>query len=226
MAILIVTGLAGIGKDTVCNRVAAENKNWKIFPFGTTMKEKGLKHGIFTDKTDEEAKANGRPPLNDQIRKLPFPVRLMLQGEVFDVVAKEGNNYNIILNTHAIIPNDEVGLSAGLPFDNLAKLKGIPVQFVFLTTTEDEIASIALRSSADNTRVRDERRLDELLFQERMSLGYLAAASAFLNMNLKRVLNPFEKDEAKRGLKAAEAIGPCLRNLEKMADEFRQFKLK
>lgn len=223
MAILVVTGLAGSGKDTVCKQVERRNPSWRIFAFGTTMKERALAHGIFKDKTDDEALKNGRPVLNDQIRALPFPQRMMLQGEVFEVIAKEGSGYNLILNTHAVIPNSELGLQPGLPMDHMMKLKGIPLQLIYLKAGENA-EDVALNSGDDKSRQRDVRSPAEIVYQEMMSLANLAAVQNYLNVNLKQVINPRIIDIELRGVEAAIAIEPCLRALERMQAELASLK--
>lgn len=192
--IIIVTGIPGTGKTTVCNVVEklAEKAGVEInvINYGTFMVEKLQKY-----KRDLE---------RDAIRKADLDFQRKLQKEVAEVVLEKIRQLNgiTIIDTHMSIKTFE-GYLPGLPFHVLQLLK--PEMFVLIEAKPSEISS---RRMKDITRKRDEA-VEEAVKQELLFSRLMAGACAVLTgAPVKIVINAEGKQEeaAKEILKALEGI--------------------
>lgn len=192
--IIIVTGIPGTGKTTVCNVVEklAEKAGVEInvINYGTFMVEKLQKY-----KRDLE---------RDAIRKADLDFQRKLQKEVAEVVSEKIRQLNgiTIIDTHMSIKTFE-GYLPGLPFHVLQLLK--PEMFVLIEAKPSEISS---RRMKDITRKRDEA-VEEAVKQELLFSRLMAGACAVLTgAPVKIVINAEGKKEeaAKEVLKALEGI--------------------
>ena len=192
--IIIVTGIPGTGKTTVCNVVEklAEKAGVEInvINYGTFMVEKLQKY-----KRDLE---------RDAIRKADLDFQRKLQKEVAEVVSEKIRQLNgiTIIDTHMSIKTFE-GYLPGLPFHVLQLLK--PEMFVLIEAKPSEISS---RRMKDVTRKRDEA-VEEAVKQELLFSRLMAGACAVLTgAPVKIVINAEGKKEeaAKEVLKALGGI--------------------
>ncbi len=192
--IIIVTGIPGTGKTTVCNVVEklAEKAGVEInvINYGTFMVEKLQKY-----KRDLE---------RDAIRKADLDFQRKLQKEVAEVVSEKIRQLNgiTIIDTHMSIKTFE-GYLPGLPFHVLQLLK--PEMFVLIEAKPSEISS---RRMKDVTRKRDEA-VEEAVKQELLFSRLMAGACAVLTgAPVKIVINAEGKQEgaAKEVLKALGGI--------------------
>lgn len=191
---IIVTGIPGTGKTTVCNIVEklAEKAGVEInvVNYGTAMVEKLQKH-----KRDLE---------RDAIRKADLDFQRKLQKEVAEVVSEKVRQLDgiTIIDTHMSIKTPE-GYLPGLPFHVLQLLK--PEMLVLIEAKPDEISSRRMKAI---TRKRDEA-VEETVKQELLFSRLMAGACAVLTgAPVKTVINAEGKQEeaAKQILKALEVI--------------------
>jgi len=191
---IIVTGIPGTGKTTVCNIVEklAEKAGVEInvVNYGTAMVEKLQKY-----KRDLE---------RDAIRKADLDFQRKLQKEVAEAVSEKVRQLDgiTIIDTHMSIKTSE-GYLPGLPFHVLQLLK--PEMLVLIEAKPDEISSRRMKAV---TRKRDEA-VEEAVKQELLFSRLMAGACAVLTgAPVKTVINAEGKQEeaAKEILEALEVI--------------------
>lgn len=178
---IIVTGIPGTGKTTVCNVVAKLAKNTglevNIINYGTVMVEVLQKH----EKAMER----------DTMRKTDVNFQRELQresaGAVLERIRRLGGI--TIIDTHMSIKTLE-GYLPGLPFHVLELLK--PEMFVVVEAAPNEIFS---RRMKDTTRKRDEA-VEEAVEEELLFSRLMAGACAVLTGSpVKIVINAEGKQE-------------------------------
>ncbi len=191
---IVVTGIPGTGKTTVCNVVEKLAKkagvDVNVINYGTVMVEKLQKY-----KRDLE---------RDVMRKANLDFQRKLQREVAEAVSKKIRQLNgvKIIDTHMSIKTLE-GYLPGLPFHVLQLLK--PELFVLIEAKPSEISS---RRMKDVTRKRDEA-IEEAVKEELLFSRLMAGACAILTgAPVKIVINAEGKQEeaAKEILKALGVI--------------------
>jgi adenylate kinase len=187
---IIITGIPGSGKTTVCNavekRAKQAGKKVDVVNYGTVMVK-------ILQKYKKEMN-------RDAMRKADIPFQRKLQRETAEAVSEklaqlEGTT---IVDTHMSIKTPE-GYLAGLPHHVLQLLK--PEMFVLVEAQPREISSRRMR---DATRKRDvaieEAVKEELLFSRLMA----GACAVLTGVPVKTVINAEGKQEeaAKDVLKA------------------------
>jgi len=191
---IVVTGIPGTGKTTVCNIVEKLAKkagvDVNVINYGTVMVEELQKY-----KRDLE---------RDAMRKADLDFQRKLQREVAEAVSKKIRQLNgvKIIDTHMSIKTLE-GYLPGLPFHVLQLLK--PELFVLIEAKPSEISS---RRMKDVTRKRDEA-IEEAVKEELLFSRLMAGACAILTgAPVKIVINAEGKQEeaAKEILKALGVI--------------------
>ncbi|MDI6846563.1 MAG: adenylate kinase [Candidatus Bathyarchaeia archaeon] len=191
---IIVTGIPGTGKTTVCN--VAEKLGKKagvevnVMNYGTVMVEILQKY----EKGMER----------DAMRKTDINFQRKLQKEVAEAVSEKIRQLNgiTIIDTHMSIKTIG-GYLPGLPFHVLQLLK--PEMFVLIEAKPSEISS---RRMKDATRKRDEA-VEEAVKQELLFSRLMAGACAVLTgAPVKIVINAEgkQKEAAKEILKALGVI--------------------
>lgn len=178
---IIVTGIPGTGKTTVCNFVGKFAKNAgvevNVINYGTVMMDILERRG----KTMER----------DAMRKDNVETQRTLQREVAEEVTEKIGKLKglIIIDTHMSIRTPE-GYLPGLPSHNLQILK--PEMLVLVEAQPREISS---RRMKDASRKRDaameDRVKEELLFSRLMAGACAVLASA----PVKIVINAEGKQE-------------------------------
>jgi len=191
---IIVTGIPGTGKTTVCNIVEklAEKAGAEInvVNYGTVMVEKFQKY-----KRDLE---------RDAMRKADLDFQRKLQKEVAEVVSEKVRQLDgiTIIDTHMSIKTPE-GYLPSLPFHVLQLLK--PEMLVLIEAKPSEISSRRMKAV---NRKRDEP-VEEGVKQELLFSRLMAGACAVLTgAPVKTVINAEGKQEgtAKEVLKVLGVI--------------------
>ncbi|MEM3011324.1 MAG: adenylate kinase [Candidatus Bathyarchaeia archaeon] len=140
--VVVVTGIPGSGKTTVCNELQklaqASNKSVTVINFGTVMLEVSKKRGESLHR--------------DELRKSSLKFQHDVQTETAEAISKliakaEGN---IVVDTHMIVRTSE-GYMPGLPQNVLQFIK--PDVLVLVEAEAQEIVS---RRAKDASRKRDE----------------------------------------------------------------------
>lgn len=177
--IVIVTGIPGTGKTTVCNELLelAEGAGRKVavINFGTVMVELSKKRGEFLHR--------------DELRKSKLSFQRSLQAEVAKVISQRAVDAegDVIVDTHMSIKTVE-GYWAGLPLPVLELLN--PDMFVLVEAEPHEVLSRRFR---DKTRRRDKVLEGEVAEELLFSRFIAAACSVLTGASVKIVKNPSGK---------------------------------
>jgi len=187
--VIVVTGIPGTGKTTVCNELAKLAKQIgrkvEVINYGTIMVELSRKR----EKTLHR----------DELRKSGLSFQRDLQAEAAKVISDKtaGATGDIIVDTHMSIKTVD-GYWAGLPFHVLQLLN--PEMFILVEAEAHEVLSRRLK---DITRKRDKalegEMAEEILFSRLMA----AACAVLTGASVKIVKNPAGKqvEAAKEALK-------------------------
>ncbi|MGC8661395.1 MAG: adenylate kinase [Nitrososphaeria archaeon] len=167
--VIIVGGLAGVGKTTVLNalykRLTGEGKKFQVFIYGTVMLEEAAKLGI-RDR--------------DEMRKLSFEEQKELQASA----ARKMNGEGIIfIDTHYMIPTP-YGYLPGLPAHVLSELK--PTHLVLLLAEPSEIIR---RRMNDLSRKRESENEADINYEIQLSRIMVGAASTLTGAMMVEVYN-------------------------------------
>lgn len=190
--VIIVTGIPGTGKSTVCNELLKlaeqSGKKLSLINFGTVMVELSKKRGKNFHR--------------DQLRKSELLFQRDLQVETAESIAQKiaETDGDVIIDTHMSIKTKN-GYMAGLPSHILQILK--PNFFVLVEAEPNEVLS---RRIKDTTRERD-KALKEEIAEEFLFSRLIAASCAVLTgAPVKIVENPSGKqvEAAKEILKLLE----------------------
>lgn len=178
---IIVTGIPGTGKTTVCSFVEKLAKSagveTNVINYGTVMMEILEKHGKAMER--------------DAMRKDNVDTQHRLQKEVAEAVTEKIKQLNglKIIDTHMSIKTPE-GYLPGLPSHNLAILK--PEMLVLVEAQPREISS---RRMKDASRKRDAA-IEDTVKEELLFSRLMAGACAVLtSAPIKIVINAEGKQE-------------------------------
>lgn len=185
--VVIVTGIPGTGKTTVCNELLklAEESGKKISV---------INYGSVMVKLSQE---RGKSLHRDELRRSKLFFQRDLQAEAAETIAQktEKGEGDIIIDTHMFIKTTE-GYWAGLPFHVLQLLN--PDIFVLIEAEPHEVLHRKLK---DVTRKRDKvlesERAEEFSFSRLMA----ASCAVLTGASVKIVKNPAGKQ-----IKAAKEI--------------------
>lgn len=185
--VVIVTGIPGTGKSTVCNELLklAEQVERKVvvINYGTVMVELSKKLGESFHR--------------DDLRKTNLSFQLDLQKKAAETISQKAVNTEgvVIVDTHMSIKTAD-GYLAGLSFPVLQLLK--PTAFVLVEAEPQEVLSRRFR---DTTRKRDKALESEIMEEFLFSRFMAAACSVLTGASVKIVKNPSGKQ-----VKAAKEI--------------------
>jgi adenylate kinase len=174
--VVIVTGIPGTGKSTVCNELLnlAEKVERKVvvINYGTVMVELSKKRGESFHR--------------DDLRKTNLSFQLGLQKKAAETISQKAVNTEgiVIVDTHMSIKTAD-GYLPGLPFPVLQLLK--PTAFVLVEAEPQEVLS---RRFKDTTRKRDKALESEIMDEFRFSRFMAAACSVLTGASVKIVKNP------------------------------------
>jgi adenylate kinase len=174
--VVIVTGIPGTGKSTVCNELLKLAKQVErkvvVINYGTVMVELSKKLGKSFHR--------------DDLRKTNLSFQLDLQKKAAETISKKTVNTEgvVIVDTHMSIKTAD-GYLAGLPFPVLQLLK--PTAFVLVEAEPQEVLSRRFR---DTTRKRDKALESEIMEEFLFSRFMAAACSVLTGASVKIVKNP------------------------------------
>lgn len=185
--VVVVTGIPGTGKTTICNEVQklAEQtqKRVQVVNYGSIMVE--LSHN------------RGKTIHRDEIRRSGQIFQRDLQADAAKIISKKAGEVegHLIVDTHMSIRTAS-GYLAGLPFHVLQLLK--PTIFVLVEAQPTEILSRRLKGKTrERDKVMEDEINEEILFSRLTAVvcGVLTGAS------VKMIRNPNGKQA-----KAAEEV--------------------
>jgi adenylate kinase len=173
----IVTGIPGVGKTTVLQKVKEildnDKINNKIINYGDFMLNTALKLGYVKHR--------------DEMRKLPVDKQKQLQIEAARGIAqeaKEGGEGLLFIDTHAVIRTPS-GYLPGLP---KYVIEEINPKIIFLLEADPKI--ILERQKRDSTRIRSDYSDEKVIIDTINFARYAAMASAVLvGATVKVVIN-------------------------------------
>jgi len=131
MAVVIITGVPGVGKSTVID-AAQKAKGYKVVVYGTEMFNVAKARGLVKDR--------------DEMRRLDTHVQRDIQESAAHSIAQMGD---VIVDTHCTIKTPR-GYLAGIPAWVAQALK--PRQFILVEADPKEIVG---RRNNDPSRARD-----------------------------------------------------------------------
>jgi len=187
--VIVVTGIPGTGKTTVCNEIAKLanqiGRKVEVINYGTVMVE--LSH------------KSGKSLHRDELRKSGLALQRNLQAEAAKIISEKAARAegDVIVDTHMSIKTVD-GYWAGLPSHVLQLLN--PDMFVLVEAEPHEVLSRRLK---DITRRRD-KALEGEITEEILFSRFMATACAVLTgASVKIVKNPAGKqvEAAKEVLK-------------------------
>jgi len=187
--VIVVTGIPGTGKTTVCNELAKLarqiGREVEVINYGTVMVE--LSH------------KSGKSLHRDELRKSGLTLQRNLQAEAAKIISKKATEVEgeVIVDTHMSIKTVS-GYFAGLPSYVLQLLN--PDMLILVEAEPHEVLSRRLK---DITRKRD-KALEGEIEEEILFSRLIAAACAVLTgASVKIVKNPAGKqaEAAKEVLK-------------------------
>ncbi|MDT7872271.1 MAG: adenylate kinase [Sulfolobaceae archaeon] len=177
MKIGIVTGIPGVGKTTVLQKVKEildkEGINNKIINYGDFMLKTAISLGYVNNR--------------DEMRKLPVEKQRQLQIDAAKGIAKEakeGGDGMLFIDTHAVIKTPS-GYLPGLP---KYVIEEINPYIIFLLEAEPRL--ILERQKRDTTRSRTDYSDEKVIIETINFARYAAMASAVLvGATVKVVIN-------------------------------------
>jgi adenylate kinase len=159
--VVVVTGIPGTGKTTVCNealKLAEQTQGkFQVINYGSIMVELSRKRGKSLHR--------------DELRRSGLAFQRNLQAEAAKIISKKTGEVggDLIVDTHMSIKTAN-GYLAGLPFHVLQILN--PDMFVLVEAEPHEILSRRFR---DKTRKRDKAMegeiMEEILFSRLMAVA-------------------------------------------------------
>jgi adenylate kinase len=177
--VIVVTGIPGTGKTTVCNETLklAEQTRKKIqaVNYGSIMVELSRKRGKNLHR--------------DELRRSGLTFQRNLQAEAAKTISKKTGEVDgdLIVDTHMSIKTAN-GYLAGLPFHVLQLLN--PDMFVLVEAEPNEVLSRRFR---DKTRKRDKAMEDEIMEETLFSRLMAVACAVLTGASVKIVRNPAGK---------------------------------
>jgi adenylate kinase len=177
--VIVVTGIPGTGKTTVCNEALklAEQTRKRIqaVNYGSIMVELSRKRGNSLHR--------------DELRRSGLTFQRNLQVEAAKIISKKTGEVDgdLIVDTHMSIKTAN-GYLAGLPFHVLQLLN--PDIFVLVEAEPHEVLSRRFR---DRTRKRDKVLEDEIMEEILFSRLMAVACAVLTGASVKIVRNPAGK---------------------------------
>jgi len=177
--VIVVTGIPGTGKTTVCNEALklAEQTRKKIqaVNYGSIMVELSRKRGKLLHR--------------DELRRSGLAFQRSLQAEAAKIISKKTGEVegSLIVDTHLSIKTAD-GYFAGLPFHVLQLLN--PDMFVLVEAEPQEVLSRRFRAK---TRKRDKVLEDEIMEETLFSRLMAATCAVLTGTSVKIVKNPAGK---------------------------------
>jgi len=177
--VIIVTGIPGTGKTTVCNEVVklAERvgKKVEVINYGSVMVEL--------------SRESGKSLHRDELRRSGLTFQRNLQAEAAKIISEKTTEVqgDLIVDTHMSIKTGD-GYWAGLPFHVLQLLN--PEMFILVEAESLEVLSRRLK---DKTRKRDKAMEGEIAEEILFSRLMAAACAVLTGASVRIVKNPAGK---------------------------------
>ncbi len=189
--VVVVTGIPGTGKTTVCNealRLADQTgKLIQVINYGSLMVQLSQKRGKSLHR--------------DELRRSELTFQRNLQTQAAKIISKRTGEAEeaVIVDTHMSIKTAN-GYLAGLPFHVLQLLN--PDMFVLVETEPHEVLSRRLK---DRTRKRDKVLENEIMEEILFSRLMAATCAVLTGASVKIVENPSGK-QAEAGEKVLKLL--------------------
>ena len=165
MAVVIITGVPGVGKSTVID-AAQKAKGYKVVVYGTEMFNVAKARGLVKDR--------------DEMRKLEPSVQREIQEQAGHAIAQMGD---VIVDTHCTIKTPR-GYLPGIPAWVAQALK--PKQFILVEADPKEIVG---RRSNDPSRVRDPDSEADIASHQAVNRGAAMTVSVLTGATVAIVVN-------------------------------------
>jgi len=165
MAVIVVTGIPGVGKTTVMKK-AAEGMDVEFVTFGTLMADMAIEMKLVKDR--------------DEMRKLTLDKQKKLQIKSAEKVARMGN---VILDTHCTIKTPK-GYMPGLPEWVIKRIN--PTAIVVVEADPEEIYN---RRENDPSRNRDPDTIEQISEHQMINRAAAMAYAALSGATVKIVFN-------------------------------------
>lgn len=181
MKTVIVTGIPGTGKSTVCNlfREMSEKEGTPatIINYGTV--------------TQELLRANGQTVHRDEMRKSTMDSQRLFQKKAAEAISRKIENLSgiVVIDTHMAIRTPQ-GYMPGLPRHVLEVLQ--PELFVLIEANQDEIST---RRSKDTVRRRDDSNEETVKEELQISRLMAGACAVLTGAPVKMVINANGRQE-------------------------------
>lgn len=198
-AVVVVTGVPGVGKTTVIDAALKAAKregiNVTLTNYGTVM--------------FEIAKAKGLVENRDQMRKLPSSVQREVQKLAAKRIAETAREGIVLVDTHMLINTPE-GFLPGIPVWVAENLR--PSVLVLVEADPEEIRN---RRKKDETRERDIQLVEEIRLHQEMCRAAAAACATLTGATIAVVPNHDGKahEAAEMVFKLFKAIAAKLREV-------------
>ncbi len=167
--IVVITGIPGVGKTSVVEQAVKKLKNYKIVNFGDVM--------------FDIAKGEGLVKHRDDMRKLSPETQKKIQRHAAKKIAGMAADSNIIVDTHISIKTPK-GYLPGLPLWVLEELE--PTKIIIIDASPEEIYA---RRKRDDTRKRDEEKLESIRFHQIYNVHLAGAYSMITGATVSIVYN-------------------------------------
>ena len=177
--VIIVTGIPGVGKSSVCQKAAE------------LAAQEGIKLQVlnYGDVMVEIMKKKGAEIHRDKLRKMDITAQKVIQAEAAHKLAKaiERAEGHVIVDTHMIVRTGS-GYLPGLPKHVLDALK--PDLLVLVEADPSEIVARRAKDQAAGLRLRDEEAIEELRQELAFSRMVAAACSVLTGAPVAIIKNP------------------------------------
>ena len=190
--LLIVTGIPGTGKSTVCNEFLSlaeeEGIKVKVINFGTIMLEL--------------LKSAGKDLDRDAIRHSSVSFQRSLQENAVKKINKivTASDCDVILDTHMAIRTEE-GYLPGLPLYVLEQLKPS-----FLILVESPVEDVIARRNRDKTRIREVTEKSDVE-EELLSSRVMALTCSVISGAPVKIIRNLEGRQREAALELLELFG-------------------
>lgn len=177
--VIVVTGIPGTGKTTVCNEALKladqAGKEIQVVNYGSIMVQLSHKRGKSLHR--------------DELRRSGLTFQRNLQAKAAKIISKKTGEVegDLIVDTHMSIKTEN-GYLAGLPFHVLQLLN--PDMFILVEAEPHEVLSRRLK---DKTRKRDKVLEDEIMEEILFSRLMAATCAVLTGASVKIVKNPAGK---------------------------------
>ena len=165
MAVIVVTGIPGVGKTTVMKK-AAEGMTVEFVTFGTVMADMAIEMKLVKNR--------------DEMRKLNLDQQKKLQIKSAEKVASMGN---VILDTHCTVKTPK-GYMPGLPEWVIKRIN--PTAIIVVEADPEEIYN---RRANDPSRNRDPDTIEQITEHQMINRATAMAYAALSGATVKIVFN-------------------------------------